>query len=178
MKPLAIDLCCGRGGWTRAFLEAGYRVVGFDVVRYPDYPGELVLQDVRTISGRQLAGALVIVASPPCEHFSRLDQPWTRKRNPPPPDLSIALAVKRIRDESGVPTVIECVRGALPYLNPIFGRPRRHGSFWLWGDYPALTPQILHRQKQSMGNDASKRAIVPYELARWIADTYARRTAA
>jgi len=31
MKPLAIDLYCGLGGWAEGFLSEGYRVVGFDI---------------------------------------------------------------------------------------------------------------------------------------------------
>ena len=30
-KTLCIDLFCGRGGWARGFLGAGFRVVGFDI---------------------------------------------------------------------------------------------------------------------------------------------------
>lgn len=29
MKPLAIDLYCGLGGWTEALLAEGWRVIGF-----------------------------------------------------------------------------------------------------------------------------------------------------
>lgn len=82
MKPLAIDLFCGLGGWTRALLEIGYYVVGFDIERheYDDlrYPGEIVLQDVRTLDGRQFRGAALIVASPPCQAYSYRAMPWTR----------------------------------------------------------------------------------------------------
>lgn len=47
MKPLAIDLFCGLGGWTSGLLAEGYDVIGFDIEQhaYGDhrYPAQLVL---------------------------------------------------------------------------------------------------------------------------------------
>ena len=52
MKPLAIDLFCGLGGWTEGLLAENYRVIGFDIERHEygehKYPGLLVIQDVLT----------------------------------------------------------------------------------------------------------------------------------
>jgi len=70
-EPLCVDLFCGDGGWTDGFLDVGYRVIGYDLVRRPGYRGELVRQDVATISGERLRGKVhVIVASPPCTWFT------------------------------------------------------------------------------------------------------------
>lgn len=147
MKPLAIDLFCGLGGWTRALLEIGYYVVGFDIERheYDDlrYPGEIVLQDVRTLDGRQFRGAALIVASPPCQAYSYRAMPWTRARSLPPPSNELFDACFRIQREacaaSGrhVPLIVENVRGAQKWVGPARGR---YGSFYLWGDVPALLP--------------------------------------
>ena len=60
MKPLAIDLYAGLGGWTEGLLAEGYSVVGFDIERHEygehRYPAQLVLQDVLTIDGARFAG--------------------------------------------------------------------------------------------------------------------------
>lgn len=147
MRPLAIDLFCGLGGWTEGLLAEGYRVVGFDIERhvYGDhcYPAQLVLQDVLTIHGRQFKDAALIVASPPCQAYSYRAMPWKRAKALPPPDNSLFEACFRIQREASeaagrhIPLVVENVRGAQKWV----GRARYHfGSFYLWGDVPALMP--------------------------------------
>ena len=44
MRPLAIDLFCGLGGWTEGLLAEGYYVVGFDIERHR-YPRTFARQD-------------------------------------------------------------------------------------------------------------------------------------
>ena len=175
MKPLCIDLFCGLGGWAEGFLAEGYYVVGFDVTLRP-YPGQLVLQDVRTLSGLRFSRAVVIVASPPCDEFSRWDQPWKNiVKNRKDPDLSLWRAAERIADEAGVPIVIENVRGAQKFL----GRAKAHfGKQYLWGDVPAILPAIEGvqndgRQKQTLSSTRkAERAKIPFPLAQHIARVY------
>ena len=161
MKPLAIDLFCGLGGWAEGFLAEGYDVVGFDIERhaYGDlkYPAQLVLQDVLTLHGSQFRDAACIVASPPCQNYSYLAMPWSRSKTDNSqkakalrrkwetegPDNRLFDACFRIQREAceaagrHIPLVIENVRGAQPWV----GRAAwSYGSFYLWGDVPALMP--------------------------------------
>jgi hypothetical protein len=146
-QPLAIDLFCGLGGWTEGLLAEGYRVVGFDIEQHvygeAQYPAQLVIQDVLTIHGGQFKDAALIVASPPCQAYSYRAMPWKRAKALPPPDNSLFEACFRIQREAceaaghHIPLVVENVCGAQKWV----GRARWHfGSFYLWGDVPALMP--------------------------------------
>lgn len=163
MKPLAIDLFCGLGGWAEGLLAEGYEVVGFDIERhqYGDdkYPAQLVLQDILTIHGKQFKDAALIVASPPCQEFSYMAMPWSLAKekakriqaDPAEQKRLTALfdACFRIQREAieaagrYIPLVVENVRGAQRWV----GRSRWHyGSFHLWGDVPALMPVTFRAQ--------------------------------
>jgi hypothetical protein len=154
MKPVAIDLYCGLGGWTEGLLAEGYDVVGFDIERHEygeyRYPSQLVLQDVLTLHGSQFRDAALIVCSPPCQAYSYRAMPWKRAKALPPPDNTLFEACFRIQREAceaagrHVPLIVENVRGAQPWV----GRARwNFGSFYLWGDVPALMPYTYSAQK-------------------------------
>ena len=166
MKPLAIDLFCGLGGWTEGLLAEGYEVIGFDNERHvygeKRYPAQLVLQDVLTLHGSQFKDATLIVASPPCQEYSYMAMPWKLAkakaaaiRADTTGESLVALnrlfnACSRIQAEASlaagrhIPLVIENVRGAQPWV----GRARwNFGSFYLWGDVPALMPAAVKAQK-------------------------------
>ena len=164
MKPLAIDLFCGLGGWTAGLLAEGYGCIGFDIERHVygehRYPAQLVIQDVLTLHGSQFRDATLIVASPPCQEFSYMAMPWSRAKakvaairadetGQMQADLTRLFdACFRIQREAceaagrHIPLVVENVRGA----NEWVGRSRwSFGSFHLWGDVPALMPSTIGR---------------------------------
>lgn len=157
MKPLAIDIFCGLGGWTEGLLAENFRVVGFDIERhvYGDkrYPAQLVLQDALTIHGAQFKDAQLIVASPPCQEYSYMAMPWSLAKQREREYLDGTRDVKdltrlfdacfRIQREAceaagrHIPMVVENVRGAQKWV----GRAAwNFGSFYLWGNVPALMP--------------------------------------
>lgn len=157
MKPLALDLCCGLGGWARGLIDAGWDVLGIDSNDFGgQYPGRFLQRDVREfaisvedsieviVSGVSIRRGSVglVVASPPCQEFSYRSMPWKRARTLPPPDTSIWEACVRIAKELKAPLILENVKGAQKYM----GRAAWHfGSYYIWGDVPALWPIPAHR---------------------------------
>jgi hypothetical protein len=169
-KPLAIDLFCGLGGWTDGLLAEGYYVVGFDNVRHvygeARYPAQLVIQDVLTLHGAQFKDAALIVASPPCQAYSYRAMPWKRAKALPPPDNTLFDACFRIQREASaaagrpIPLIVENVRGAQKWV----GRARwNYGSFYLWGDVPALMPMTKRRPSRGDGIKCGGTWFVPGE---------------
>jgi len=197
----AIDLFCGLGGWTDGLLAEGYAVTGYDIEahEYGDerYPATLVLRDVLTIHGSEFAHADLIVASPPCQEFSYMAMPWQRGKQ-------IARALRgqdefpagyrgsrtiaeltalfdacfRIQREAceaagrHIPMVVENVRGAEPWV----GKARwSFGSYYLWGDVPALMPHRIGGVKvPSFRFDGSGRSFQSASVAEHVSG---RRTA-
>ena len=215
-KPLCVDLFCGLGGWSSAFLAEGYECVGYDIEAHDygtgGYPGTLILRDVRSIRGSELKDAAVIVASPPCQEPSYramcwkrakvltpqevgLPEPawwripekaskkqrgmtiaellewaqWKRDYPKPAPELFIQLFNECFRiqreasDAAGryIPMVVENVRGAQKWV----GRAQWHyGSFYLWGDVPALMPLAFGTKMPKDVNESIQNGVSP---ARW-----------
>jgi hypothetical protein len=84
--------------------------------------------------------------------------PWKRAKALPPPDNSLFEACFRIQREASaaaghhIPMVVENVCGAQKWV----GRARWHyGSYYLWGDVPALMPMVRKSVKVG-GLDWSK----------------------
>ena len=76
--------------------------------------------------------------------------PWKRAKALPPPSNELFEACFRIQLEANavsdyfIPLVVENVRGAQKWV----GRAAWHyGSFYLWGDVPALMPLVTKALK-------------------------------
>lgn len=134
-EPVVIDLCCGSGGWV----IPNVRFIGFDVENL-GYPGELVLQDIRTLDGRRLrrVNPSCFVASPPCTEFSTARWAFNPSLRNYFPDFSIVDACFRIAREAKAPLILENVVGLRRWLGPY---KAKFGPYCLWGDVPPLIPQ-------------------------------------
>ncbi len=184
-KPLAIELFAGLHGWGTELARVGFSVIGFDIVDMCAALGQLrldgcaiVLQNVLTLHGRQFKDANIIVASPPCQEFSYMAQPWSRGKQiagalreevpfPEPYTGSRTIAeltalfnacfrIQREASEASgryIPMVVENVRGAQPWV----GRSRaNYGSYHLWGDVESVGGRIIARGGLRFGMETLK----------------------
>jgi hypothetical protein len=178
-RPLAYDLFSGLGGWAEGLIAEGWRVIGVDIedmfaacgAEKPEHY-ELLVRDVLTIHGAELKDADLIVSSSPCTEYSYMAMPWTRAKqiaaalrghgdfpegyrgSRTTEDLNALFNAQfRIQREAAaakgkpIPMVAENVKGAQPWV----GRAKwSFGSYFLWGDVPALMPIQKYHQRQKV----------------------------
>lgn len=191
-----LDLFCGRGGWTKAFLARGWECVGVDLVRHPEYRGEFIEADILDVTATFVRDFDFVCASSPCEEFSVHGLKHFHK-NPKFPDMGLVLFcwTRRLLDSANVPYVMENVRAAEQFV----GRSNHKcGPFYMWGN---AVPPLVHqgiskgtgfgktREQRKNGADptyhmhagskkrkeyTAKIAEIPPELANCVAD-YAER---
>jgi hypothetical protein len=133
----ALDGFCGRGGWTRGLIEAGFECDGFDLDPQPDYPGRFLQADARTFHPEPETYD-VVVMSPPCQGFSFMNRQVQEGKRPNPLDLELVAHALRIIGEARPRFwAVENVQGALTWFRPLAGEPRlRNPPWYVWGDFP------------------------------------------
>ena len=161
-----LDLFSGLGGFSQAFSERGHDVVTIDIDRSfrPTIQADLMKPPIK-----KGAGFDVVLASPPCEEFSRDYMPWLS--GDPEKGMVLVHAAKRIIDEIDPEFwVIENVRGAVKYFKPLLGNYRqRCGSRYLWGKFPFFPCE--HKKcygKEKLPPSEMRKAlrgVIPYEIS-------------
>lgn len=140
-KRRLVDLFCGAGGAAKGYVDAGFNVVGVDILPQPNYPYDFIQCDGLEFLEDWLAGRwtsrvsehiAAFHASPPCQEFTVLRN---CRKGAKPRWPNLIPQTRKLLEQTGLPWVIENVPGA-PLENPIqlcgtsFGiRVRRHRLF-------------------------------------------------
>jgi DNA (cytosine-5)-methyltransferase 1 len=113
-RPRLLDLFCCAGGAAKGYADAGFEVVGVDIVDRPTFPYAFLQANALNLDLAFLASFDAIHASPPCQSYSDLAKrngnghEWPRLIEP----------VREMLIAVGRPYVIENVEGA-PLINPV-----------------------------------------------------------
>ena len=110
-----LDLYCGAGGVARGLMQAGFSVVGVDIVSQPRYPGDEFVQAdaIEYLATADLSQFDLIWASPPCQAYSAVSRAPGKHR-----DADLVAPTREALKRTGLPYVIENVEGA-PLINPV-----------------------------------------------------------
>lgn len=130
MKPLALDLCCGLGGWSDGLAATGFDVLGVEINEEIAglYNHPVMVADVTQLDPLDFTGYDLIIGSPPCREFTAAySGHWNDPQNP----------------ERGM----ILVNAFLDFVTA--ARPR----FWLMENVPGLTKHLdmKPRAKVRMG---------------------------
>lgn len=133
-KPLLLDAFCGAGGCSWGYVQAGFRVVGVDIVEQPNYPFDFIKADALEYIACYGQDYAFTHASPPCQAFTRAGK-LREAQGGTAHSTNLLPATRAVLRLSGKPYLIENVEGA-PLREPVllcgssFGlRVRRHRLF-------------------------------------------------
>lgn len=115
MKPLAIDLFCGAGGAGAGLMQAGFNVIGVDILPQRRYPSAFIRADALrdTQVDRLIRMADLVWASPPCQASTALRHMHNAKKH-----VDLIPSTRAVLRLFGTPYVIENVMGA-DLINPV-----------------------------------------------------------
>jgi hypothetical protein len=184
-----IDLFSGLGGFSQAFIDRGH-----DVTRY-EYSDEFkkvphtIIEDVYNLWSGDLTGADIILASPPCTHFSiaSVSHHWNKDGTPKPKTIEQIQLIRHTLDIIEVSNpkywILENPRGM---LRTVLGLPAKfiYLGAWskknkkatdLWGKLPPVDWLIPHTWiearrgfktgVQDPSLSPAERALIPYEFS-------------
>lgn len=179
-----IDLCSGLGGASEAFVQAGWEVLRIDNNPLMSGVPHTTIRDIfdfeEWIENNILAmdhhvTPDLIWFSPPCLEFSmayssprslahRAGEEW----NPSTEILECGMRIIDLLKPKYF--VIENVKGAIKYFEPLLGPPNQiNQSYVLWGIFPGFVPPCFptkhEKDKRHSPIRANIRAKVPIEIS-------------
>ena len=183
-----IDLFSGLGGFSQAFVDKGHDVTRYEYdERFKDVP-YTIIEDVLNLWSSDLTGADIILASPPCQHFS-VAAVYHHWKNGEPTAATLEQielvkhTIKIIKEAAPKYWMLENPRGM---LRRVLGKPNKfiymaaYGKKSkkptdLWGIFPPidwLEPFVW--EKAPRGSDSgtqnnaltpAERALIPYDFS-------------
>lgn len=140
-----LDLCCGTGGFSIGFHREEFDCTGVDKEDL-GYPYRLFQEDVlrlcvqpATELHRLFGWPDVVVASPPCNHFSLARGQFPTEEAAAKGMILVKACYEIILCLAPPFWVVENVRGAVPWISRLLGKPRyARPPFYLWGRFPQV----------------------------------------
>ena len=119
-KYKLLDLFCCAGGCAKGYYDAGFEVVGVDIVDRPNYPYEFIKADALEILKNEefISQFDAIHASPPCQCYSKLKYLSGNVAKWEENHVDLVAPTRELLIKTGKPYIIENVEGA-PLINPI-----------------------------------------------------------
>lgn len=198
MKYKMLDLFAGLGGASQAMVDHK----SWEVIRVDNNPDLLphlsfVCKDVKTVLDEinglsSIPHVDLVWASPPCIEFSDgyAGPKYTHMRENPgkeySPDMSLIETTLEIIDALKPRYwIIENVRGAMKFFEPLLGPPRIIiGPYYLWGNFPLFNAKLPAGYSKFNDEDkygrklrANARAIIPIEISEALRQTIQYQTA-
>lgn len=119
-KLKILDLFCKAGGAAKGYADAGFEVVGVDIVPQPNYPYKFIQMDaIEFLKTVDLSEFDAIHASPPCQKHTKAQSLAKGRNNGKYREhFDFIPQTREILQKIGKPYIIENVEGA-PLINPI-----------------------------------------------------------
>jgi len=187
-----IDLCSGLGGASEAFVQAGWEVLRIDnnplmsgvphtkimdIFEFEEWIEEYhdTIMNSERGSWNHFNGPDLIWFSPPCLEFSMayssprsIAQREGKEWDPSTEILECGMRIIELLKPKYF--VIENVKGAIKYFEPLLGPPNQiNQSYVLWGIFPGFVPPAFptkhEKDKRHSPIRANIRAKVPIEIS-------------
>ena len=119
-KYKILDLFCKAGGAAKGYYDAGFEVVGVDIVPQPNYPYKFICMDaIEFLKTQDLSEFDVIHASPPCQAHSKCKHLSEARNNGNYGEHKDFISdTRELLVQIGKPYIIENVDGS-PLINPV-----------------------------------------------------------
>lgn len=146
-RPTVLDLFCCSGGAGMGYWQAGFNVIGVDIVPRPNYPFRFILGDALDAMQEMCHSVHLVHASPPCQAHTAL----TKGTNQGRAYIDLIPQTRELCEWHGVQAVIENVNGAalrkdLTLCGEMFGLGViRHRDFEVHGVSGWRPQQPAHR---------------------------------